>query len=597
MTTQSTDDLTGVSRVEYGHRVWTRDYFTWVSLDEQNSYWISIFDTTLLRDSPYDLKFRVTDFAGNVIESDTLLIFVDNTAPSVEFINPVNASSFNGVTELMVLSDDDNGVESVEFRVKGTRNSFDETFSAEKDPQGQWTVTLDTPSGSDPLTDGLYEITVRSTDFAGNAHSSSIEVTVDNTNPSIQVPFPHSGTFSGYAFTSAYCYDSHSGVASVEFGYGNSDSGVRWIPGRGNGDEIWISVVDTSMIDPGSYNLSVRVTDAAGNVEYSYNFSEVTFNRSAEVFDSSPPNISLIHPESDDFEGVLLFQAVSNDGITEIGISGVETRDANVSGVRLVEFGYSSDGRDVKWFPGKAVGRDTWNGSLDTTGLEDGSYLISVRSTDYADNVNQSLNVVEVLLDNNPPLTELISPIDFSNVTGTLELLGRTSDNGVGVERAWFEINGINGFFIDYVTATEDSEGDWSATFDSSTLEDGVYDVTFHSVDLFDNEAFSVSRIRIDSMQPDVSLLAPVAGTFSGVIKFSALVNDSLSRVESVEFGYRRRGVSKVKWLSGSEKQNGLWERLLNTGGFTNGVYNLSVRSTDYAGNQKTIEDVLENNS
>ena len=78
-----------------------------------------------------------------------------------------------------------------------------------------------------------------------------------------------------------------------------------------------------------------------------------------------------------------------------------------------VEFGYrKSDDSDanITWERGADIGDDFWTYSLNTANLDDGSYGVSVRSTDRAGNVNEMLNTRQITIDNELPEVLLIAP-------------------------------------------------------------------------------------------------------------------------------------------------------------------------------------------
>lgn len=96
-----------------------------------------------------------------------------------------------------------------------------------------------------------------------------------------------------------------------------------------------------------------------------------------------------------------------------------------------------------------------------------------------------------------------------------------------------------------------------------------------------------------DRDPPELSLVAPVEGSFSGNLDFSARSSDGVSGVESVEFGYGSSDVA-LTWFSASGSEDSYWSSSFDTTDLTEGYYNLSVRSTDSAGNQRILIGVAE---
>ena len=88
------------------------------------------------------------------------------------------------------------------------------------------------------------------------------------------------------------------------------------------------------------------------------------------TIDNEQPEVSLIAPiEGGSYRGRLSFKASSSD---------------TGSGVRQVSFGYPLNGTE-EWIDGTKDGDGNWTAYLDTINiLNDGTYAIHVRSTDFA---------------------------------------------------------------------------------------------------------------------------------------------------------------------------------------------------------------------
>lgn len=641
----SYDNLSGIYSVEFGYRQSSVDEVTWISgrNDLNVSEWFFFFGNHQFEDGFYHLSVRSTDFAGNQnVSLDVAGMVMDHTEPFVKFVNPDYETYYDfisvydsylflgGVLELSALSSDAvSGVERVIFDYeKEDSDTYVRGFIlGNESPEGYWNATLDTSN----LSDGIYEINVRSYDFSGLKNSSYIIILVDNTPPVVSLLSPKSGNYSGYLFFSALSADSGvdyfdnsdrsfhglTGVKSLEFGYSNPDSDVVWISGNHFGNDFWIGSLDTNKIPAGSYNLSVRSTDFAENQRVLWNVSEVILSPAQDVMDSSAPAVSLIFPEAGIFSYIPFF-ASSGDGVTAVSLRGVDVRDANVSGVKSVEFGYRTSGGIVEWVGslGGFFGDMYYDSPYDVQSLlntiawfwsnalvvEDGSYFLSVRSTDFAGNQNVSKEI-EVVVDNNGPSVEWVHPVDGSNLSSIPELRVSASDAGVGAERVkiiyspsdhirrkYFSSSYVHSIPI---TVTKGANGYWTAAFNTTPLVDGIYELTAYAYDSYDNSNYLDIEVVVDNTPPVVSLVAPEAGNFSGTVGFSARSSDGLTGVKSVEFGYRR-GSGRVSWFSGREVVSGVWNGSLSTRRLRDGSYNVSIRSFDFAGNNVSLLDVVE---
>jgi thermitase len=139
-------------------------------------YW----DTTSDQDGTYSLTAKAYDSAGNVGESKTVTVKVennkaetksintDNTPPSLQILQPSDGSTVSKVTEIKVNASDTSGVSRVEFYID---DKLAATVSAEP-----YTYRWNTRS----VRDGLHTIKVIGYDTYGNNAEISINVYVRN---------------------------------------------------------------------------------------------------------------------------------------------------------------------------------------------------------------------------------------------------------------------------------------------------------------------------------------------------------------------------------------------------------------------------------
>ena len=200
---------------------------------------------------------------------------------------------------------------------------------------------------------------------------------------------------------------------------------------------------------------------------------------------------------------------------------------------------------------------------------------------------------------------------------GHLEYLSFRSDSLTSLPDGVFDnLTGLKGLFIvsDSLTSLPDGVFDGLVNLEglgivSSSLaslpdnvSDGKPNLDADKLYLYNNslvspefDFFGRERVvpPVDDTSPEVSLVAPVAGTFNGTVNFSASSSDDFSGVELVEFGYGPAG-GNVEWFSGSNVGEGVWNASLNISELQNGSYNLSVRIFDFAGNNASVMDVVE---
>ena len=389
-------------------------------------------------------------------------------------------------------------------------------------------------------------------------------------NDSLEVSLiaPVEGNYSGDLLFNASSGD---GVSSVWFGYAAPGDNVTWLPATKRTDGYWTYSLHTPDVDDGQYSVSVNGTDGNGNYSVLQDVVEV-------VVDNTPPQVSVSvgFTSGDNLSGGVALSVVSI---------------YDLSGVMGAEACWRSGDDEVMCFPLSFTG-GIWSLLFDTALLQDGPYSLRFLSTDYANNRNFSQGF-DAVVDNNKPSIELIDPVEGSNLSGELLFNAYVTDSGTGVEDVLFLYKAQGGSST-LISITEEHDGYWTASLDTTELPDGIYELGVLAYDFLNHQSSVFDRrVLVDNTAPEVSLVTPLNGTFSGTLGFSARSTDGLSGVKSVEFGYARQG-GDVRWFPGRETQPGVWNGSLNTKKIRNGVYNVSVRSTDSAGSRKVIPDVLE---
>ena len=244
-------------------------------------------------------------------------------------------------------------------------------------------------------------------------------------------------------------------IESVEV----SIDGENWIEVNGTSD--WDHTWDTSEVENGEHTLTFRCQDDIGYSE------EVTLTLDVlNEVGNRAPEVTITSPE----DGEEL-----SDTIT---IEGTATDEDGDETIESVELSLDSD----EWM--EVSGTDTWTYDLDTTELEDGEHIIAVRAYDgeeYSEVVTITMNIAngEGNEEKNAiPTITVLSPFANSTVSGLVSISVRAEDeDGDGdIQRVEFSINGsawqgLNG------------AGVWSYTWDSETISDGVYVLSFRAFD------------------------------------------------------------------------------------------------------------------
>ena len=218
---------------------------------------------------------------------------VDTTPPTISITAPGNNASVSGTVSITANAADNVGVAKVEFYVNGALQATD-TASPYLFP---WNTAS--------LAAGTYALTAKAYDAANNVgQSSTVNVSVvhDTTPPTASLTSPVSGsTLSGTVTITAGATD-NIGVTKIEL-YANGT-----LMTAGNVSPLSYSW-NTSTVANGSYTLTAKAYDAAGNVGQSSNVTvtvnngvvttpPIAFVQVAASCPSSASSVALSYPRS-----------------------------------------------------------------------------------------------------------------------------------------------------------------------------------------------------------------------------------------------------------------------------------------------------------
>jgi len=177
----------------------------------------------------------------------------DTTPPTTSITSPTAGSTVSGSVTISANASDNVGVTNVEFYVGSTLIGSDNT--------SPYSIAWNSAS----VANGTHTLTSRAYDAAGNsATSAGVSVTVNNTSsdttpPTTSITSPTAGsTVSGTITISANASD-NVGVTNVQFYHGST------LIGSDSTSPYSISW-NTTTVANGTYSLTSRAYDAAGNV-------------------------------------------------------------------------------------------------------------------------------------------------------------------------------------------------------------------------------------------------------------------------------------------------------------------------------------------
>ena len=359
---------------------------------------------------------------------------------------------------------------------------------------------------------GTHTLTVRARDAAGNVTTSApVTVTVANavadvTPPTVSLTAPAAGTVSGTVTLTANASD-NVGVSGVQFLVNGGEYGAEDTSGP------YSLTVVTTTADNGTYMLSARARDAAGNVTTS---APVTVTVANGVADVTPPTVSLTAPAGGTVSGTVTLTANASDNV---GVSGVQFLvDGGALGAEDTTSPYST----------------SWN----TTTATNGTHTLSVRARDAAGNVTTSapvtVTVANAVADTTPPTVSLTAPAG-GTVSGTVTLTANASDN-VGVSGVQFLVDGG-------ALGAEDTTSPYSTSWNTTTATNGTHTLSVRARDAAGNVTTSAPvTVTVANPAPGTTTsiffeASPRIGEANGTVMVPIVRTGDLTRQSTIEYG------------------------------------------------------------
>ncbi|UFS69117.1 Ig-like domain-containing protein [Geomonas sp. RF6] len=405
--------------------------------------------------------------------------------------------------------------------------------SAPIDVANTTTATVD---GLDPARSYFFAVTAYNSVGTESVYSNIIEIP-EAVAPIVTISSPlASASVSGTVPVTASASD-NVGVAKVEFYInGALKAAVTAAP--------YVYSWNTSALPPGSYTLSAKAYDAAGNVGQS---AGVAVKVAGDVV---PPTVSVTSPTAN--TAVTGSVTVSASATDNVGVTKTEVYDNGT-------LAFVSNQSSVSY---------AW----DTTRAASGTHALVAKAYDAAGNVGQSSTVVVTVgTDATPPAVALTSPLAGSTVRGAVSVSANATD-AVGVTRVEFYVQGA-------IAATT-TTAPYSFTWNTASVANGSYTLTAKAYDAAGNIGRSGTvtvTVSNDKTAPSVSLTSPVAGTkVGGTVAVTAAATDNV-------------GVGKVSFFVNgvlkSTDTTAPYSYSWTTTAFANGSYTLTAKAYDAAGN------------
>ena len=520
-----------------------------------------------------DGLFNITATANNgtgesVHSSPPLSITIDTIEPDAPAALDLDAASDSGTADDDDLTNDSTPTITGTAEAGTTVELLDGTTSlgtATADGSGDWTID------SSELTDGVHQLTVTSTDVAGNesAASALLAVTVDSTSPAApSTPDLDALTDTGddtdniTSITTPTINGTAEADSAIELFDGATSLGTTTADGSGN----WS--IDSSELADGVHQLTVTATDDAGNVSSPSAALQVTI-------DSTTPDA----PVS------LALDPASDTGTADDDLTGDTTPTIN---------GTAEAGSKVELFDGVSpLGDTTADGSgnwtIVPTVLAEGVHTLEAQSTDTAGNASVVSTALSITIDTTAPDAPAAPDLDAASDSGDLDtdditLFTTPTINGTAEPGSTVEL--LEGI-LSLGTSLADGSGNW--TIVSPPLSEGVHSLVVRQTDAAGNGPGPNSDslvLTIDITAPD----APAAPDLDTASDSGTAVDDDLTNDATPTINGTAEAGSTVELLDGSTSlgtavTDGLGDWTLDSSELTDGIYELTVTATDAAGN------------
>lgn len=395
-----------------------------------------------LSNSVYNLTYNIEDYAANNY-SETVEVLYDTKAPSLKVFKPGNNSLASANFSVKAgFADEVSGIKRANYSIAN-----DSTVLS-----GKLNDTTDTSN----LSEDEYSIDLTVYDNAGRMNYTTLNVTLDDTPPTLNLSTPEDGDVISGNFSVNATYSDDVGIEKVTYELSNGsiqDSG-----------ELNATLNSSNFAD-GNYNLTVEVEDTAGNINST---------RPVIEFDNTPPEV----------QGSTIAKEANVSGTVDVNFTFLESNTVTTSEFRLV----NSTGNVTSWEQLNYTG-------LNTSNFSEGSYNLSLQLNDSLGNFRES-NFTEITIDNTAP------EISLKEYNLTRERNGWVKDNKT-VEASC----GDTGTGVSEVSSPSNSSESYPVNF--TLAESGKNDYMFSCLDYAGNTDSKTLSFSIDSTKPELQTLSP----------------------------------------------------------------------------------------
>ncbi len=594
----------------------------------------------------YTFEIVANDTLNNINRTQRILVWLDNVAPVISITRPTASQNVNGQFTVEALVTDAVRISSVRYAISNatyTSGVFFPMLNSSGLLMNQSGVYNSTNlTNANVLYDGVWNVTVWANDSVNNIAQENVTITIDNVQNAIELDANSTGgsnyingtivksgatialnvTVKGNRyglFPSGYAYN----ISVYLF---NSSGTSIFIGNLTNTSELWANGSVTipsntalNVIDDGNRSFQFKVYDNGNNllVNGSTNFTVSVDNTAANYSNALPTNNSFNGGSAAQLFSVSLTEA--NLNITKNVTLYWDFNSPTLQNAKLKTLLCTGSGEGLYNFIGP-----NWvcNTTIALNGLGTGDKVyyyfnnsnVTDPNGDLAGNgagFGTSVIPLNSTVDLASPLVTAVSPLGDANVSGSFLLNITASNTASVVDSVSYRITN-NTFQSGLIALTRTLgtaySGHWSGTNNTVVpgLADGSYRINLNATSAagLSNTTINVTII-IDNTKPNVTVVRPTTNlNFTTAIIINATVRDSGigSTIKAGDVQTVQYRLSNSTWTGSlltmtNTSENGLNFDYYNATNDTNtnlgdGVYNLTIVATDYAGNANDTQYV-----
>ncbi|MBQ9237826.1 MAG: hypothetical protein IJ191_00700 [Treponema sp.] len=318
---------------------------------EGKEMWSYYIDTSSFSEGTHTVSAIGYDINGTASAPITVAFNLDREAPVTAIESHGMGTIANGTVRFQGTVIDGNGIASLHYSLDNDTVQYPVKLKSRKNSDtARFQIQINTVK---ELSDGPHVMWFRAVDTAGSSGIYSFLFYVDNTDPELEILWPHVDEVQSGTFSIAGRAKDALGISRLTYTFGKQSGELDIIPGN----PYWVHEFNTSLWSEKSARFTITATDGTGNT--------TTCTRLIQLNQSlSKPHITLSEPRTDN---------VFTPKTDRIIVRGFATDDNAIQSVRL-----QVDGKDHS----ELSTQGAYLFDIDSATLAAGKHVLSVTALD-----------------------------------------------------------------------------------------------------------------------------------------------------------------------------------------------------------------------